>query len=148
ANVSTMPPHPPWEPTLSLSFSQPTPCRSSCECTRSTRVLPLPSSRKVTSTRLALDGSGRYLKSDPRGHETTTRVGGEYSSTRPQSHSEPSVPRSYQRPPLCGSRIAVNGSTLPMWWERGHHVSNFSVKTLNACAIGALTTTDFRTLVS
>jgi hypothetical protein len=37
---------------------------------------------------------------------------------------------------------------LKMWWVRGHQVSKLSVKTLNARARVALTTTDFRTLVS
>ena len=61
-----------------------------------------------------IDGSGSYCHSPFKCHESTTREGGSYASTVPHSHSEPSTPFSYQRPPAFGSITAASRSALPM----------------------------------
>src|SRR5207237_258688 len=69
----------------------------------------------------------------------TSRCGGSQTSTRPQSHSLPSTPRSYHRPPSRGSMMASAISAWPMWYSRGHQVLNEPVKTRNAFSIGTPT---------
>src|SRR5277367_528360 len=98
-----------------------------------------------TSTSLAFAGSGSYPQSGCRCHDSTTFAGGSHSSTRPHSHSVPSVARSYQRPPSLPSRIAVSYGCLPMWCVDGHHPPKNSVKILKARSRGAFTTTLFTT---
>ena len=85
-----------------------------------TVVCPGPSAVKRTSISLACAGSGSYCQVPSICQVTTSRCGGSQASTVPQSHSEPSVPRSYQRPPRsapaprrpclpcrCGTRAAT-----------------------------------------
>src|SRR5690606_35431590 len=99
--------------TLSRIDSQPAPCRSKPEWTSVTVVRPASSSANVTSTRLASAGSAFGTNPTPIIHARATWRGGSHTSTRPQSHSFPSVVRSYQRPPSRGSRTTPSSS--PAW---------------------------------
>lgn len=48
------------------------------------------------------------------------------------SHSEPSTPTSYQRPPAFGSITKSFMSVAPMWYSAGHQVISLAVNTSNA----------------
>src|SRR5207253_9960762 len=113
--------------------------RSRSRCSSSTLVCSGPSARTPTSISLACTGSGSYCHSPLICQVISSRWGGSHATTRPQSHSLPSTPRSYQRPPSRGSRIASAISAWPMWNSRGHQVLNELVKTRNAFSIGTPT---------
>src|SRR4030095_15872418 len=111
----------------------------------STRVLSLPSAMKRTSTSVLRFAS--CCQSGVISHESTIRECGSHERTRPQSHVLPSSPRSYQRPPTCGSITASTRFALPILWvASGHQVPIFSVKTRQATSGGALTITTLRRL--
>ena len=111
--------------------------RSRYRCSRVTVVWSGPSAVKWTSISLAWVGSGSYCQWPLICQVTTSRWGGSQASTRPQSHSLPSVPCSYQRPPWRGSRMAVAMSAWPMWYSAGHQLPKVSVKVRNTCSAGA-----------
>jgi hypothetical protein len=74
---------------------------------------------KRTSTSLARAGSGSCFHCALIIQARVTWVGGSQVSTRPQSHSLPSTPISYQRPPSRGSITDVSMSASPMWCSGG-----------------------------
>src|ERR1700693_5628386 len=108
-------------------------------CSNSNRVAAAPSATNNSATSLARSGSASNFQSGCRCHESTTRRGGSHNSTRPHSHSDPLLSRSYQRPPsFCSTTISLNGSTA-MWCVAGHHCPIFSTNTRNAFSMGTPT---------
>src|SRR5690606_28476982 len=106
--------------------------------------VPVPSGVKRTSTSVR--------NSAPNCHcavicqASTSLRGGSHVSTVPHRHSEPSSPRSYQRPPFRGSIItSLSGDRVGLIENAGfHHLPIFAVNAANASCCDACTSTDRR----
>ena len=135
-----MPPQPFGELKVSCIAAASAPKTSRPRCSRSTCVRSASSAVKRTSTSDWIAGSWSNFAFSCQA--STTRAGGSHASTWPQSQSLPSVPRSNQRPPTRGSMRTSAQSAAPMWCDAiGHQAPMLAVKTSNAIARGARTST-------
>src|SRR5690348_16217069 len=102
----------------------------------------------VVARGAGLSNTNRSLVECPSGCQSTVIAApARQSSTRAHSHSLPSAPRSYQRPPILGSRtISAIGDLLLLAESFGsHHVCIAVAKARNARAGAAGTRTDWLT---
>src|ERR1700730_436908 len=128
ANAARRRPQSPSVSKMRRISSRRAPKRSSLRCSSSTRVTAPPWSMKRIS--ISVFKSGSYCQSAVMSQDSTSRNGGSQERTLPHWHVLPSSPRSYQRPPTCGSMIASTALALPILsTASGHHVPILSVKT-------------------
>ena len=119
--------------------------RSKSWCTSSTRVRPVPSAAKRTSTSEANSARESGFHSALISQLTAKRAPGSQARTCPTTTSVPSSWCVYQRPPTNGSMIDFTIGVAPMLWVLGHQPSMPAVKTSKARCGLASTTTAFLT---